>query len=210
MFIPVSGDNLAHRLIQLVLGLVMFGTGIGLMLQSDLGLPPWDVLHQGLAKQFGLSVGMWSIIVSLAVLMAWFPLREGFGIGTLLNAVVIGVMIDLTAAVVPAAGATFGAALMLGVGIVMIGWGSGLYRGESGAGATRRGDDGHFSSGSLDPCHKMGHGGGRPGGGMAARWNRWNRHGCLRRVDGPAGPLLPSPLDHRRRPAEDAWNHPAR
>lgn len=131
MFIPVSGRNLQRRLVQLVVGLVLFGIGIGMMLQSDWGLPPWDVLHQGLAEQFGLTVGVWSIIISALVLLAWLPLRERYGIGTLLNAIIIGVIIDLAAFVIPAPEHLFWRiALNLG-GILLIGVASGMYIGAN-------------------------------------------------------------------------------
>ena len=116
---------------NLVVGLVIFGAGIGLMLQSGLGFPPWDVLHQGLAVRFGLTVGVWSIIISFVVLLFWIPLREPYGIGTVLNALIIGVMIDVTAVVVPEAGNTVVAILMLGSGILSIGFASGLYIGAN-------------------------------------------------------------------------------
>ena len=131
MFIPVSGENLARRLIQLIAGLVLFGVGIGLMLQSGLGVPPWDVLHQGLTIHFGLTVGTWSIIVSFVVLLLWLPLRERFGIGTILNAVIIGLMIDATAAVVPQAEQMVTAGVMLSAGILLMGLASGLYIGAN-------------------------------------------------------------------------------
>jgi uncharacterized membrane protein YczE len=131
MFIPVSGENLARRLIQLIAGLVLFGVGIGLMLQSGLGVPPWDVLHQGLAIHFGLTVGTWSIIVSFVILLLWLPLRERFGIGTILNAVIIGLMIDATAAVVPQAEQMVTAGVMLIAGILLMGLASGLYIGAN-------------------------------------------------------------------------------
>ena len=131
MFIPVSGENLARRLIQLIAGLVLFGVGIGLMLQSGLGVPPWDVLHQGLAIHFGLTVGTWSIIVSFIVLLLWLPLRERFGIGTILNAVIIGLMIDATAAVIPQAEQMVTAGVMLSAGILLMGLASGLYIGAN-------------------------------------------------------------------------------
>ena len=97
-FIPFGGRELPRRLVNLVVGLVIFGAGIGLMLQSGLGVPPWDVLHQGLAVRFGLTVG---------------------------------VMIDVTAVVVPEAGNTMVAILMLGSGILSIGFASGLYIGAN-------------------------------------------------------------------------------
>jgi uncharacterized membrane protein YczE len=129
--IPVTGEQLTRRIFQLIIGLVLFGVGIGLMLQSGLGVPPWDVLHQGLARRFGLTVGLWSIIVSVFVLLLWLPLRQPYGLGTLLNAIIIGVIIDLTAAVIPAAGVTGVAWSMLLGGVVSIGIASGLYIGAN-------------------------------------------------------------------------------
>lgn len=131
MFIPISGQNLLKRLVQLIIGEVAFGIGIGLMLRSGLGLPPWDVLHQGLAVQLGLTVGIWSILMSFLVLILWLPLRERYGIGTLLNAVIIGVMIDLTALVVPDASNTWIAVVMMTVGILIIAVSSGMYIGAN-------------------------------------------------------------------------------
>jgi uncharacterized membrane protein YczE len=129
--IPIAGERLARRIIQLVIGLVLFGVGIGLMLQSGLGVPPWDVLHQGLARQFGLTVGIWSIIVSVVVLLLWLPLKQAYGLGTLLNAVIIGVVIDLTGLFIPDATATGVAWVMLLAGVVLIGVASGLYIGAN-------------------------------------------------------------------------------
>ena len=131
MFIPIGGDNLAKRVFRLIVGLVLFGVGIGLMLQSGLGVPPWDVLHQGLAVEFGLTVGIWSIVVSFVVLLFWIPLKERLGIGTILNALIIGVMIDVTAAALPEAPRTSVAIVMLASGILMIGFASGLYIGAN-------------------------------------------------------------------------------
>ena len=129
--IPVAGVRLKRRMVQLMVGLVLFGVGIGLMLQSELGVPPWDVLHQGLARRFGLTVGIWSVIVSVAVLVLWLPLRQPYGLGTLLNAVIIGVVIDITAIVFPTANSTEVAWVMLLGGILLIGVASGLYIGAN-------------------------------------------------------------------------------
>lgn len=131
MFIPVSGKNLTRRIVQLLVGLVLFGIGIAMMLQSGLGLPPWDVLHQGLTEQFGLSVGVWSIIISFVVLLAWIPLRERYGIGTVLNAIIIGVVIDAAALVIPEPGQLVWDGLMNLAGIVLIGLASGMYIGAN-------------------------------------------------------------------------------
>ena len=130
-FIPVSGQNLTRRWFQLITGLTLFGIGIGLMLQSRLGLPPWDVLHQGLTEQFGLTVGIWSIIISFVVLLMWIPFRERYGIGTILNAFIIGVVIDLTALVVPAPDAMWLRVTLLAGGVLLIGFSSGMYIGAN-------------------------------------------------------------------------------
>ena len=129
--IPVAGERLPRRLTQLIIGLILFGIGIGLMLQSGLGVPPWDVLHQGLARRFGLTVGAWSIIVSVAVLLLWLPLRQPYGLGTSLNAIIIGVVIDLTGAIIPVAEVTGVAWAMMLAGVVLIGIASGLYIGAN-------------------------------------------------------------------------------
>ena len=130
-FLPVAGLRLRRRLVQLVIGEALFGIGSGLMLQSGLGLPPWDVLHQGLAVQLGLSVGAWSIIVSFIVLLLWLPMKERYGIGTILNAIIIGVMIDVTAFLVPEATNTTIATVMLVVGMPLIGYASAMYIGAN-------------------------------------------------------------------------------
>jgi uncharacterized membrane protein YczE len=131
MFIPLGGKNLPRRLVQLVAGLVLFGIGIGMMLQSGLGLPPWDVLHQGLAEELGLTVGIWSILVSFVVLLAWLPLRERYGAGTVLNAVIIGVLIDVSTSVIPEPESLFWDVVMLSGGILLIGLASGMYIGAN-------------------------------------------------------------------------------
>jgi uncharacterized membrane protein YczE len=129
MFLPVTPERLALRLTRLIIGLVLFGLGIRLMLASGLGVPPWDVLHQGLAVTFGLTVGLWSIIVSVLILIAWIPLGERYGVGTVANALIIGATIDLSAGLVGPAGSTVQAVLLVVCGILMVGVASGLYIG---------------------------------------------------------------------------------
>jgi len=131
VFIPIGGKKLPRRLVQLIVGETFFGIGIGLMLQSGLGLSPWDVLHQGLTVQFGLTVGIWSILSSFVVLLFWLPLRERYGIGTLLNAIIIGVMIDVTAGLVPEAANTWWAVSMMVTGILLVAITSGMYIGAN-------------------------------------------------------------------------------
>lgn len=127
--LPVRGPRITKRTTHLLVGLVLFGIGIGLMLQSGLGVPPWDVLHQGMANHFGLTVGIWSIIISAVVLIGWLPLREPYGIGTLLNAVIIGVTLDIAVLLIPQPEVLAAQVLLLGSGILLIGFASGLYIG---------------------------------------------------------------------------------
>jgi uncharacterized membrane protein YczE len=91
----------ARRLIQLYAGLVLFGVSMGLLVRAQLGVIPWDVLHQGLARQLGVSMGSVVIGVSLVLLLAWIPLRERPGLGTISNALVVGLTLDATLAVLP-------------------------------------------------------------------------------------------------------------
>lgn len=91
-----------RRLVQLFLGLILYGVSSSMLLLAGLGLDPWDVLHQGLSRRIGLGVGTWAIIVGFAVLLLWIPLRQRPGIGTLCNVFVVGAVIDLVLAVVPA------------------------------------------------------------------------------------------------------------
>ncbi|HEY6628118.1 MAG TPA: hypothetical protein VI193_03965 [Acidimicrobiia bacterium] len=124
-----GSHTLPRRLVQLAIGLTMFGFGIGLMLESGLGVPPWDVLHQGLTVRFGLTVGIWSIIVSGFVLLLWIPLGERIGVGTVANVIIIGIMIDAASAMIPGPATTLIAWVMLLGGVVLIGIASGLYIG---------------------------------------------------------------------------------
>ena len=89
---------MARRLVQLYLGLVLYGFSASLVVLSGLGLSPWDVLHQGLAKHSSLAIGTWSIIVGLFVLLLWIPLRERPGIGTVSNVIFIGGTMDVVLA----------------------------------------------------------------------------------------------------------------
>ncbi|HEY7487439.1 MAG TPA: hypothetical protein VH912_23490 [Streptosporangiaceae bacterium] len=92
---------LVRRLVQLYVGLALYGFGIGLQVSSGLGNDPWDVFHQGLARVTGLSIGTWIIIVALLVMLLWIPLRQRPGVGTVSNAVLIGVFADLSLALLP-------------------------------------------------------------------------------------------------------------
>lgn len=89
------GRAMPRRLLKLFLGLIAYGVSMVMMLQSGLGLMPWDVLHQGIALQGGWPMGRVAIAVSFAVLLMWIPIRQKPGFGTVCNAVVIGLVFDL-------------------------------------------------------------------------------------------------------------------
>jgi len=113
-----------------VLGLALFGFGIALMVLADLGLSPWEVLHQGVSRTTGIPIGTVGIITGAVVLVLWIPLRERVGIGTMLNVVLIGVVIDLTLWLAPIEPTTaWHQWALLVAGIVIIAVASGLYIG---------------------------------------------------------------------------------
>ncbi len=90
---PVLRGGLGSRLAWLVLGLFLCSCGIVCFLESELGLPPWDVLHQGLAEQLGISFGVANVVVSVLVLALVWRLRAHVGLGTLLNALLVGTFV---------------------------------------------------------------------------------------------------------------------
>jgi uncharacterized membrane protein YczE len=90
----IPRDRRAHRMIQLQLGLVLYGISDGMILMSGLGANPWDVFHQGLARHLGIQVGTMVILVGAAVMLLWIPLRQKPGFGTISNVVVIGLAMD--------------------------------------------------------------------------------------------------------------------
>jgi len=96
--------RLAVRLAQLYLGLAGFGVSLALMVRARLGLGPWDVLHQGIARHLGVQLGWVTIGVSGLVLVAWIPLRQRPGLGTVSNAAIVGLIVNGALDVLPAPG----------------------------------------------------------------------------------------------------------
>jgi uncharacterized membrane protein YczE len=119
----------APRLPALIVGVILFGIGIGLMVEAGLGLGPWEALHQGIARQTGVEIGTVSILLGIPILVLWWPLGERPGIGTLLNVLCIGTSTNLTIAVLPTPpeDATAVRFLLMVAGVVVIAIGSGLY-----------------------------------------------------------------------------------
>jgi uncharacterized membrane protein YczE len=122
---------MTRRLAQLLVGLVMYGVSLALVLRAGLGLAPWDVLHQGLAERTGATVGQMVIVVSFVVLLAWIPLRQRPGFGTLANALLVGVFVDLTMAVLDDVHGLGWRLALLVAGILLNGLATALYIGAS-------------------------------------------------------------------------------
>ncbi|HET6817201.1 MAG TPA: hypothetical protein VFH66_08255 [Mycobacteriales bacterium] len=114
-------------LVVLAIGLWLFGTGEALLVASHLGNTPWTVLAQGVSRHSPLSIGEATLAISAIVLVGWVPLRERPGLGTIANAVVIAVAIDVMLAVLPRPSANAGRLVEVGTAIVCIGAGSGFY-----------------------------------------------------------------------------------
>lgn len=123
------------RSVSLVVGLFLFALGIVLQLQSDLGLSPWDVLSQGISDQTSLSFGTANIVIAIVVLAVAWALGAQIGVGTVANAILIGLFIDGLTRLEPIeslAGQGIGAQIaMLAGGIVLVSLGSGFYIGAA-------------------------------------------------------------------------------
>jgi uncharacterized membrane protein YczE len=115
--------------VQLYLGLWLFGASAALQVRSELGLDPWDVFHQGLARHAGLAIGTMAIIVGAFVLLLWIPLRQRPGLGTVSNVIVIGVAMNQTLDWLPHSGVLAYRIGYLAGGILLCGIATGLYIG---------------------------------------------------------------------------------
>jgi uncharacterized membrane protein YczE len=122
---------MTRRLVQLFLGLALYGVSLAFVLRAGLGLAPWDVLHQGLAEITGATVGQMVIAISFVVLLLWIPLRERPGFGTFANAVLVGVFVDLTMLVLGDAHAWGWQVVLLLSGVLLNGLATALYIGAS-------------------------------------------------------------------------------
>jgi uncharacterized membrane protein YczE len=117
----------ARRLPGLIIGLVLFGAGIAMMVQADLGLGPWEAFHQGISRQTGIAIGTVSILVGIPILAAWWPLGERPGPGTLLNIVLIGLVTNLGLMVMPQMVELPYQLTLMAAGVVTIGIATGIY-----------------------------------------------------------------------------------
>jgi len=127
---PVIGPtSVVQVLPRLMGGLVLCAVAISMMIRADLGLGPWDVLHQGLSFTTGLSVGRATVLVGFVVLLLWLPLKERPGLATVLNVMTIGPTLDLILAATVSPQALWMRWLLLLSGPPVFGIGVGLYIG---------------------------------------------------------------------------------
>ena len=119
----------AEKLARCIAGLALFGFGITLFLRANLGLAPWDIFHKGLSKKLDISIGLVIVGVGLLLLLLWIPLRQRPGVGTILNAIEIGLVVNLTKPLIGEPDQLIIRALMVIAGVLVIGLGSALYIG---------------------------------------------------------------------------------
>ncbi|MFG6502347.1 YitT family protein [Microbacterium sp. P05] len=120
---------MSRRIVQLLVGLLLYGAGCALSVRAGWGVDPWTVLAEGVALQTGIGLGWVTNLLGALVLLAWIPLRQRPGIGTLANVLLVGTAIQATLAVVPPATDPWTGAAMLGGGILLVALASGLYLG---------------------------------------------------------------------------------
>nr|WP_157581644.1 hypothetical protein [Phycicoccus sp. Root563] len=126
----LRAGHTTRRLAQLFVGLTLYGVSMGMLIRAGLGLDPWDVFHYGIARHLPVSFGTVTIIVGVAVLLLWIPLRQVPGLGTIANVVVIGLVTDATLALLDRPSAMVLRVLLLGGGIVLNGLAGALYIGS--------------------------------------------------------------------------------
>ena len=126
----LRAGRLGRRLTQLLVGLALYGASLAMMVRGALGLAPWDVLHSGFIRHVPMTIGQAVVLFSFLVLLLWIPLREKPGIGTVANALLVGVAADATLTVLAEPDSlALRLALMLG-GLVLNGLATALYIGS--------------------------------------------------------------------------------
>lgn len=125
-----SPAHMARRLIQLLIGLYLYGLGTAFLIRSALGAASWDVLTQGVSHHVSLTFGTITVIVSGIVLLFWIPLRQKPGIGTIFNSLLVGPSVDVSFAFIPETDTLWLRIVYIGIGIVVVGLATGLYIGS--------------------------------------------------------------------------------
>ena len=124
---PTNFKPSFKTLFYLCLGLIFFGFGEGLLIVSAIGASPWNVLHQGIAINLGLSIGTIAFLVSFLVLLLWFFLDQKIGMGTIINFIIIAIMIDVTIYFFHPPELWINQFLICIISVLMVGLGSGIY-----------------------------------------------------------------------------------
>jgi uncharacterized membrane protein YczE len=118
-----------QRLVQLLIGLFLYGIGIALIVRGAIGVAPWDVLTQGLDSHLHLGFGLVTTIVSGVVLLLWIPLRQRLGLGTVANALLVGPSADVGLWLIPVGLDLWLRVLLFAAGLVLLAVASGIYIG---------------------------------------------------------------------------------
>lgn len=121
--------NMTRRWFQLLFGLFLYGIAIAMMIRGAIGISPWDVLAQGISIHTGISFGLASVLVSGVVLLLWIPIRQRLGIGTVLNAILIGPAAEFGLWLIPTQHDLLVRILLFGMGLLILGIATGLYIG---------------------------------------------------------------------------------
>ena len=125
--IPETNRSLPYRLVVLIVGLFVYGLGVALTVHAGLGIAPWDVFAQGISIQTGLSFGVSTVAVSALVLLAWIPLRVKPGIGTIANAVLVGLFADFWLFILPDTSIYWQRLVIFLIGVMVVAIATGLY-----------------------------------------------------------------------------------
>ena len=124
---PLNLKPNLSSLFFLILGLILFGLGEGLLIVSNSGASPWSVLAQGISLNIDLSIGTTTFLVSIVVLILWIPLKQKPGIGTILNAIIISIMIDVCIKFVPTPENYLYQIILAVLAVLTVGIGGGIY-----------------------------------------------------------------------------------
>ncbi|WP_091234089.1 YitT family protein [Microbacterium sp. 3J1] len=130
VFLPIASTgrrDLVERVGQLLIGLFLYGVALGLMVRGGIGVAPWDVLALGVSRSTGIGYGSVTVLVSIVVLLLWIPLRQRLGIGTALNALLVGPSADIALLLIPAPPSVWVGAPMFVAGLLLLAFATGLY-----------------------------------------------------------------------------------
>ncbi|WP_243408876.1 hypothetical protein [Microbacterium sp. TPD7012] len=127
----LRGRRMPRRVTQLLVGLFLYGIGISFLVRGMIGAAPWDVLTQGIARHVPLSFGIITILVSGVVLLLWIPIRQKPGIGTLLNALLVGPAADIGFLLIPETDELWIRIAFFVIGLLVLSGATGLYIGAA-------------------------------------------------------------------------------